>query len=170
MINGCESSGSTDKQTQVSFRFLRHEYIRFLASGALVGMVCVLLREAIASVMNDSLWEYSISVVIVYIFGFFLSYFFQSIFVFQHRRSSWRPKHLASFLLVAGSCALAASFLSTTFRYGFGMDHMIGRLAPTISFVLGALAVSVFNYIFTKRLVFDPILVEMHDNEQGQGR
>lgn len=131
-------------------------YFRSLGSGAVVGVVCVLIREAIAWLLGaDTKTHYFISVFVVYGIGFMLSYILQARFVFQSTmQNSWSLNRVSGFVAVALTGAVAASWLSSAIRYEFALDILVGRIAPAVSLILAATLIALPTYSINRFFVF----------------
>jgi len=132
-----------------------HQYRRFFLVGTVVGLLAIALRELIAAALPaDTPLFYSISVIVVYVFGIVLSYVLQHRFTFKVSlgNSNWR--RLASFIAVALIGALTTWLLSLVFRYELGFDRIFGHLSGSMAFAVAAVTSSVLTYTLNALLVF----------------
>jgi putative flippase GtrA len=131
------------------------QYKRFFLVGTAVGLLAIALRELIAAALPaDTPLFYSISVIVVYVFGILLSYVLQHRFTFKVslRKSNWR--RLISFICVALIGALATWLLSLIFRYELGFDRTFGLLSGSLAFAVAAVSSSALTYTLNALLVF----------------
>jgi putative flippase GtrA len=131
------------------------QYRRFFLVGTVVGLLAIALRELIAAALPaDTPLFYSISVIVVYVFGILLSYVLQHRFTFKVDlgTSDWR--RLTSFIAVALIGALTTWLLSLIFRYELGFDRIFGLLSGSIAFGVAALSSSVLTYALNALVVF----------------
>ena len=132
-----------------------HQYRRFFLVGTVVGLLAIALRELIAAALPaDTPLFYSISVIVVYVFGIVLSYVLQHRFTFKVSlgNSSWR--RLGSFIAVALLGALTTWLLSLVFRYELGFDRIFGQLSGSMAFAVAAVTSSVLTYTLNALFVF----------------
>lgn len=156
MATGKYTKSPRDALVNQPMRHWALGYLRFLGSGAAVGTICVLVREAIAWFLGaDTKANYFISVFVVYGIGFALSYFLQARYVFYSSRGNIQsPRRISGFIAVAFAGAVLASWLSSTIRYEFGLDILLGHLAPAVSLILAAVLVALPSYSINRFLVF----------------
>jgi putative flippase GtrA len=150
------TGSSRDELVMPPIRHWARGYFRFLGSGAVVGLICVLIREVIAWLLgSDTRTNYFISVFVVYGIGFALSYIFQARYVFQSsQRNKSSLRRASGFIVVALTGAVVASWLSSTIRYELGFDTLLGQLSPAISLLLAAVIVALPNYSINRLFVF----------------
>ena len=129
------------------------QYVRFLAVGGFVALVTVAVRELVGYLLGaDTAANYSISILFAYVVGIISNFVLNARFTFRSRDASW--SRFVLFLGVAFASLLSTWLLSLIFRYGVGLDAMIGKYGPTVAFASAALVSSVITYRLTALFVF----------------
>lgn len=130
-------------------------FLTFLTIGGVVGIVTVLIREAVAWLLPADLpFWYGVSVVLAYALGIVLSYVLQGRITFAKTAGELSVRQFWRFAAVAVSGAAVALAVSLAVRYLLGLDRLIGDPAATVAFVAGALAAAAFNFLLSRRFVF----------------
>jgi putative flippase GtrA len=127
----------------------------FLAIGGAVGLATMFLREMIASLLpaDVPVW-YGVSVVIAYGIGILVSFFLHGRVTFALELGDLSWPRFWRFVAVAISGALVALTTALCVRYLLLLDLLLGDLAGTTAFAIGALAAAAFNFLLSARLVF----------------
>jgi putative flippase GtrA len=130
------------------------QYLRFLFVGGAVGLISLLVREALGYLMGDaSPVRYSISVIAAYAIGVLISFALNRTFTFEGRGNWSRlPRFTAVALIGIGVSWVFAVLL----RYGLPADRWFGARAPTAAFAASAVLTSLVTYPLNALLVFKP--------------
>jgi putative flippase GtrA len=133
----------------------RRSFLTFLTIGGAVGAVTLFVREAIAQTLPADLphW-YGVSVVLAYAIGIVLSFFLQGRVTFGRGAAELSISQFWRFAAVAVSGALVALVVSLGARYLLGLDRLIGDIAASLAFAIGALAAALFNFQLSCHFVF----------------
>jgi putative flippase GtrA len=134
---------------------MKRSFGTFLAVGGAVGVATLLLREVLACLLpaDVPLW-YGVSVVVAYTVGIVASFFLQGRVTFARELQDLSWGQFQRFVVVAIAGALVALLTSLGVRYLLVLDLLLGELAATTAFAMGALAAAVFNFFFSAWLVF----------------
>jgi putative flippase GtrA len=133
----------------------RCQYLKFLAIGAIVGLLTVTIRELVGLALPaDAPTSYSASVVIAYGLGILSSYELNRRFTFRSSAPLRRRDGLLPFVACAIVGLGCTWVLSLLFRYGFSLDAVIGRPARAVAFAAAALLSSLVTYTLSARFVF----------------
>ncbi|MFH0342966.1 MAG: GtrA family protein [Chromatiales bacterium] len=146
---------NAEKRPSDGNRHRLSQYARFLAVGLLVGILAIVLREAMARALpTDTLGFYSLSIIAVYALGILLSFFLHWRYTFRIKANHADLRKLASFFVVALTGASVAWLLSLVCRYVLDFDVLFGHLGASAAFAVGAVAASLLTYTLNARRVF----------------
>jgi putative flippase GtrA len=134
---------------------MKRSFRTFLAVGGAVGVATLLLREMLACLLpaDVPLW-YGVSVVVAYTAGIVASFFLQGRVTFARELQDLSWGQFQRFVAVAIAGALVALLTALGVRYLLVLDLLLGELAATTAFAMGALAAAAFNFFLSARLVF----------------
>jgi len=131
------------------------QYRRFFLVGTVVGLLAIALRELIAAALPaDTPLFYSISVVVVYVFGILASYVLQHRFTFEVSLTKSDRRRFMTFIGVSLIGAVATWLLALVFRYELGVDQVFGQLSGSMAFAAAAVSSSILTYTLNALLVF----------------
>jgi putative flippase GtrA len=139
--------------TKLSLR----QFGRFFVIGGFVGVLTVLVREAVAWLLpEDSPFFYVLSIGLAYAFGILCSFFLHLVVTFELTLSSADRHRFLRFFLVALTGMGSAMAFSAALRYLLFLDDWLGDIAPTIAFVIGSIMAAVVSYALNAHFVFPP--------------
>jgi len=133
-----------------------HSYIRYLAVGAIVGILAIIAREVLALLLpDDSPGYYLLSIIIVYTGGIIASFYGHFHVSFSHIKEKQATLgSMFKFTLVALIGMVVTTFLSYLIRYNLDLAPLLGPVLPSFAFGVATLATSLLTYSLNARFTF----------------
>ena len=133
-----------------------HIYGKYLIVGAIVGVLTILVREAIAAILpGDTPVFYALSASSAYLFGILASYYGHRKVSFSHAKPvGGLMNSLGRFTLIAILGLITTTVLSIFFRYGLPFEKLLGRYEPTFAFAFATFVASVLTYSLNATYTF----------------
>lgn len=131
-------------------------YGRYFVIGATVGILTILVREAVAVVLpEDSPPYYALSVSFAYTIGILMSYYGHRTFTFRHASPiGGTLVSFSRFTVIATIGFIVTTLLSVVIRYGLLLDTLFGKFGATCAFASAALIASVLTYSLNSSYTF----------------
>ncbi|WP_019498617.1 GtrA family protein [Pseudanabaena sp. PCC 6802] len=131
-------------------------YPTYFIVGCCVTLVTIILRDIIGRFFKESVWEFVLSIIIVYLIGIPLSYVCQSRFTFtNHQKQSRSFKYkFTSYTIVYLVGMGSAILLSLLFDRLLFPLPILPRVRQTIAFIIASLITSVVTYTVSKMHIF----------------
>lgn len=131
-------------------------YGKYIFVGALVGVLTIIVREVIASLLpDDSPAYYAISAIFAYCIGIISSYAGHSMISFRHRTPIGGLKSSFSrFTSIAILGLISTTLLAMLFRYGLPLEVLIGKYEATFAFALATFTSSLITYSLNSKYTF----------------
>jgi putative flippase GtrA len=131
-------------------------YSRYLLVGAIVGVMAIIAREALALILpGDTPAYYLLSVLIIYGGGIIASFYGHFHISFAHVEARQHTLiAMLKFTLVALTGMAVTVWLSWLIRYNIGLYTLFGVMLPSISFGIAALLASLLTYSLNASFIF----------------
>lgn len=131
-------------------------YARYFIVGALVGILTILVREAIAAALpSDTPTYYAVSAILAYIIGILTSYVGHRVFSFRHTVPVGRlSTSLGRFSLIAILGLISTTILSLVIRYGLPLEIILEKYEATFAFASATVISSLLTYSLNAKYTF----------------
>jgi putative flippase GtrA len=129
-------------------------FLRYVAVGALVGLLASLAIWGANEVIGDSTWLYAIFILFIYALGILFSYLLHRKYTFSKASNTPSNKNILQFTFVALASGLAVTALATCLRTLAPWPNEIAQHSGWISFCIANLCVAVISFHVNRVWVF----------------